>query len=442
VDFGGDSGVRAQTFKGSATVDAKLGGGLTLTSVTAGSFVDDRLSVGQSFSPGSFSTPTSLNPNGTQVLLQNSKYHQITQELRLASSEEDRFSWIIGLWYRNAVQAKTTGIFAYTSSTTFKDVLWPFKATTNNKSIYGDATYKITDTLKLGGTLRYTSETKPSQVQGLGNYGAPFPVFSLYKVNVDHDFIDGSARLQYQPEENVNMYALYSHGTKTGALVDLVASGLPQVVKPEVVQTYEIGTKTSLLDQRLSINWSVFRMNIHNYQDSFTQAVAGTTLFVAANTNATSNGMDLSAIWYPTDSLSINGNVEYLDSQDLSNGGTFVRSPKWQATGGPRYEFPVPLMDITGAVFGSVDYKDSYFNFPNGNANRIPAKTPAYVTADVGVEFKKGDGWTFDILCKNCTNTFPEIRLTNGTFGPSKALAYYDYIPPLRTLTFELTRNF
>jgi iron complex outermembrane recepter protein len=440
VTYGGDSGVLAHTFKGSARIDAQLGGGFTLTSVTAASSINDKLSVDMDTSPATISTLAS--PAAGQQLLQSAKYDQITEDLHIASPEADRLSYILGLWYRHADYSKTTAIFQWPAPGVALDIYWPFKQTTDNRSVYGDFIYRFTDKLKLGGTVRYTDETKPSQVQGIGNFPATLTPFPLYKTTINSSFFDGSVRLQYAPEEGVDMYVMYSHGTKTGALVDLVASGVPQIAKPEVIQTYEIGTKLSWAEAALTFNASVFHMDIHNYQDEFTANVGGTTLFVASNTNAYSNGIDASVQWNPLDSLTLGSSVEYLAAHDITNGGTFARSPKWQVTGNARYEYPLPWADLHGALFSNFEYKDSYFNYPLGNPNRTLAEVPQFVTADVGTDVITQSGLKFTLLCKNCTNTYEHVRLTNGTFGPTKAPGYYDYIPETRTVTLQATYEF
>jgi iron complex outermembrane receptor protein len=440
VTFGGDSGVLAHSWKGSAALDYNLGGGYTLTSITSASQIKDLLSVDQDFSPATL--PTVQAPAQSQLLLQTSRYHQFTEELRLSSPTSARFNYIVGLWYRHAQQAKTTAIFIAPAPGTLFNIHWPFKATTNNASIFADATYRISDVLKLGGSLRYTHENKPSQVEGLGNFVAPFPPFPLFKTTIRSSFLDGSARLQYEPSGRLNFYALYSHGTKTGALVDLVASGKPQVVKPEVIQTYELGAKVSVPEARLYFDVAAFYMPIKNYQDSFTSTVNGFVLFTAANTDVHTKGIDASVQWMPVDGLTLNGTLEFLDAEDVTRGGTFVRSPKLQFTAGARYEHPINSLDAKAAIFANIMHKGSYYDYPPGNPNRFTATTPAYDFLDVGAELTLRNDLSFELLCKNCTNTYAYIRSTNGTFGPLKAPGIYHYIPELRTVTLQATYRF
>lgn len=441
VTFDGDGGVLAHAWKGSLTLEYDLGGGYTLTSISAASKFKERLGIDQDNSPAAL--PTAAEPGQAQQILQTARYSQETQELRLASPTDDRFSFILGGWYRHAEYTKNSGIFVnqFLNGTARSGTIYlPFEQTTRNASVFGDVVYRITDTIKIGGSLRYTEDHKPSRIEGTGNPLAPFAAFPLFRTTLDHEFVDGSVRLQYQPSRNLNFYALYSHGTKTGALVDLVTSGRPQIAKPEVIETYEVGAKLNFPEAWFSIDVSAFHMPITDYQDSFTQNVGGSVLFVAANTSARTDGFDLSLQWVPTTALTVNGSVEYLQARDLTNGGQFVRSPKWSATGQIRYEREIG--SSTGAVFVNGLYSDSYFSVPRPDPNRLQGITPAYATFDAGVEFLMPGGLDLQVLCKNCTNKYVYARGATGAFGPARAPTIYHYIPELRTLMFQVTKKF
>lgn len=441
VGFGGDSGVLADTVKGSATIDVDVGGGYQLTSVTSASRVHDKLSVDQDFSQAD--VPSAADPTPSQWLAQNSSYQQLTEELRLTSPQLGRFNYLVGLWYRYAVQDKTTNIYitpAFPAPMT--GISWPFKQTTNNASVFADANFKILDNLTLGGTARYTDEDKAGHVQGNTVFApnATFPAFPRFDSDLKEGFLDGSVRLKFEPTAATSLYALWSHGTKTGALVDLVASGQPQTVKPEVVQMTELGAKTELLDRSLTLNVSLFKFRITDYQDSFTAAVNGTVLFVASNSDVRGNGADIQMEWRPSRSFRLGASAEHLDAENETFGGRFVRSPKWQLAGNVRYDFP--LFGLGTGVFANVLHKDDYFQYPAGQANRLIAMTPAYTTADFGVDVAASERLTVRLLCKNCTDEHIDIRATSGQFGPTRARGVYAYFPELRTVTLEGTYNF
>ena len=443
VEFDGDSGVLAESFKGATRIDVDLWGGHKLTSITAGSFIDDRLSVDQDFSQADI--PSLTDPTQSQWLAQTSAYHQVTEEVRLTSPQQNRLTYIVGGWYRNAALDKTTDIFvARAFPLTPTGVSLPFHQIINNYSGFADAEFKVTDKVKVGGTIRYTYELKEANVTGLPapNPNAVFTPFGTVYSRIGTSFWDGSARITYTPVERLNLYALYSHGTKTGALVDLVAGGKPQTARPEVVETYEIGAKAEMFNRRLALQLSAFRMITKDYQDAFTAPISGTIVFFAQNTNLTTHGVDAQVQWNPTDALSFATNIEYLDARNTSLGGIALRSPKWQVGADARYSFRV--LGFDSALFANVAYKGSYQNLPLGQADRPLTVTPAYATTDVGFEVNPTDKLKVSLLCKNCSDTIVQAKPATTSFGPpsDRAPAVYAYPVELRTVLLRATYNF
>lgn len=447
VNYDGNDGILADSFKGSARFDVQLGK-FALTSITAGSVVNERLSTDNDYSQADI--PTAANPGSSQWSPQTNDYHQITEELRLSSPKDERLSYIAGLWYRHSKEALLAEYFVATGLPTLPlpgrlaGTVEPFHQTTNNASAYLDAEFKLTDKLTFGGALRYTHETKDAEVRGdqfpglaRGTTFVPFPTF---RSDQKFSFWDGSARLTYVPAENLHFYALYSHGTKTGALISAVAGGQPAIALPEVAETYEVGAKTDLFDRRVSIDVSLFRMLVHNYQDVFTRRANGVVVFIAQNTDVRTNGLDAQINWRATSALTLALNAEFLDAQNTTLGGRFIRSPKWTIGGNARYEFE--MFGMRSALFGNALYKTRYYNQARGQASRMTTITPAYVTVDIGAEIHPTEKISLSLLCKDCTNELVKIRPNFAGFGPTAGQAQYIFTPELRTISLQLKYQF
>lgn len=137
----------------------------------------------------------------------------------------------------------------------------------HNLAGYGQATYSITDELKLTGGIRYTSDlTKGMSSIIVYNFpptpanptlpppntpvescaGAPaatLPNCQLFSRQHSHAptwLVD----LDYTPVENVMMYVKYSRGYRQGSVDPFGPSGF-QTFRPERVDAYEVGAKTS-----------------------------------------------------------------------------------------------------------------------------------------------------------------------------------------------------
>jgi iron complex outermembrane receptor protein len=138
------------------------------------------------------------------------------------------------------------------------------KDTFNNKGIYAQASYKITDRLTMTGGIRYTVDKMDDLSENL-NINVPVsgtgirscqnqivfpggtPVTSDSKCDIRISqtwkrptwLID----LEYKPSDDLMVYAKYSRGYRQGS-INSNNLGL-EVVGPEKVDTYEVGAKTS-----------------------------------------------------------------------------------------------------------------------------------------------------------------------------------------------------
>lgn len=447
VNFDGNDGAIAETFKASARFDVQLGKH-TLTSITAGSFDNERLSVDLDYSHAD--VPTASNPVSGSWQAENNRYHQFTQEIRLASPQDERLSYIIGAWYRHAYTKILANFYFGTVGPrsnplpgTLTAVSEPFHQTVDNASLYADAEYKLNDWFSVGGTVRYTHEKKIADVTGnlISGYGqnSTFPAFPTYNSRIISSYWNNSARITIEPRDNLRLYALYSNGRKTGALINLVASGTLATALPEDATTYEIGAKTELFDRRLMLSIAAFHQYVKNYQDSYTVRINNNPVFIAQNTNVRTNGFDAQIGWQIS-GLSLSASAEYLDAVNKSLGGTFVRSPKWSLGGNARYAWQ--MFGARTSIFGNVLRKTSYFNLHPTQAARPFTITPAYTTLDVGAEVKPSERMTISVLCKNCTDQFIRIKPNRAGYGPTAANAYFALPPELRTVSLQVKYNF
>lgn len=447
VNFDGNDGVLAETFKASARFDVQLGKH-TLTSITANSFDNERLSVDLDYSQADI--PTASNPVSSSWQAENNHYHQFTQELRLASPQDERLSYIVGAWYRHAYTRILANFYFYTVGPKTKPlpgtasaVSEPFHQTVDNASVFGDAEYKLTDTLTIGGTVRYTHEKKVADItgnliDGLG-LNPTFPSFPTYESKLVSNYWNNSARITWEPRDNLRFYALYSNGRKTGALINLVASGTLATALPEDASTYEVGAKAELFDRRLTLSAAAFHQFVKNYQDSYTVRINNLPVFIAQNTDVRTNGFDAQIGWQAS-GLSLSASAEYLDAVNKSLGGRFVRSPKWILGANARYAWR--MFGARTSIFGNVLHKTSYFNLPPTLPARPFTITPTYTTIDVGAELRPTDRMTLSLLCKNCTNEFIRIKPNRAGYGPTAGVAYFALPPELRTVSLQLKYDF
>ncbi len=145
--------------------------------------------------------------------------------------------------------------------------------------VFDQATYNATSRLRLTGGIRYSNDRDdwlPGSFQSIcpidaafSGSGANIPpgcdVTSLVGSGA-WSKITWKAGLDYDFSPHTMAYLTVSTGYKAGGLNGV--AGFPEVYDPENVVSYELGTKTRLLDRTLGINADVFLENYKNLQET------------------------------------------------------------------------------------------------------------------------------------------------------------------------------
>jgi len=141
---------------------------------------------------------------------------------------------------------------------------------TTSYAVFAEGKYELTPSVRLTGGLRWTHDEK--ELEG-GTDGDPDfffnPVPGL-RVSDDTtwDEVTWRAGLDWRATDDVMLYGTASKGFRSGAYdvaqSDPALSGAP--VDPETVYSYEIGMKSSWLDDRLRFNLTAFDVTYENLQ--------------------------------------------------------------------------------------------------------------------------------------------------------------------------------
>lgn len=183
-------------------------------------------------------------------------------------------------------------------------------------AIFGEASYKLSDTLKVTGGLRFTEDKKRAYpyapalfVPGDGGV-APLP---LQRVTFGE--FTGRANVEWSPEltftDNTLIYASYSRGYKGGGFNPPQTPGqelFPTTYEPEFINAFEIGAKNTLMGGRMVLNLTGFYYDYKGYQVS--QIIQRTS--VNTNIDAEVWGAEMEALWEPVRNLRINANLGWL----------------------------------------------------------------------------------------------------------------------------------
>jgi iron complex outermembrane receptor protein len=357
---------------------------------------------------------------------------QVSQELRIASSGQQKIDYVAGFFYSN-YSAETgfapgggfnVGIFP------FPGVFIPFVQTatttsTSNKSeaVFGQMTYHVTDQLGLIGGLRYTH-------QELAAFSSPDQFGSL-----DQNNVSGRVGIQYKINSDLSSYFTVVRGYK-GPQVTPAAEGTPQtVIGSEIPTAFELGIKGSVLDRRLGWDSDVFYSRVHDYQgQACSLNPVGALACVGQSVpQVTTKGFELNAYGQIAPGLSVTAGYIYdvakypggytgYDPNNLVGGTTdlsnqqIVGVPKNKVSLSALYDFPLGAA-IHAFVNADTVYKsamrlgptaDPRFVYP-GNWNtglRIGLKSPT-------------DTWSAALFARNLGQDHEPVVLFGGpSFTP------------------------
>jgi len=207
---------------------------------------------------------------------------QLSQEFQLLY-ESDNLSGVLGFYYldANAFTAFDVALFTTLNGLTAQTL---GDVETKTWSVFGDFTYDLTDTLSVSVGGRYTNDKRTSQVLRttflggfsnlFGGTGAPIAVTSNFNGSATFKDFNPRASISWQPNADHNVYFTYSQGFKGGGFDprgQTTACRNPRggactadevydfmSFDPETVDSFELGWKASLLDNRVNISLAGF----------------------------------------------------------------------------------------------------------------------------------------------------------------------------------------
>jgi iron complex outermembrane recepter protein len=420
----------------------------------------DRIQNGSaynSYSLSTFLTSTEDGGNASPELIEaiaglpsavniNNRVRQVSQEFRLASRPYDEkvspWTWLGGLYFSN----QHTGIdendpifgvnatfarFGY--ATPDPDLLpgWNagsfpgdnsfqgvFRYREKQSSVFGEANYYFTPSLHATVGARYLkgdstlNQRNGLYLAGAGNNGSSSlsssaftPKYAVtWEVNPQHTVYATAAKGFRLGGSNV-----FVPPTTCGE--DLEANGLtqgPATYASDSLWSYEVGSKSRFLDNRLSVNADVFYIKWKNIQQGVYLPTCAYTYNANAG-NAVSKGFEFDIKAKPVSGLTLSASGGYVQAEltndeGVNNGvlgavrGARVQGvPKYNASVSAQYNFAV-FGDKSAFVAGGVQWVGP--SKGSLNPDSTDYDRPSYHTADFSAGLSV-DRYKFTVYVKN-----------------------------------------
>lgn len=183
-----------------------------------------------------------------------------------------------------------------------------------NKAIFGSATFDITDTLSFSAEGRYAEE-KIQQSTLTFNNGQAIPAPRV----VQATFKEFTPRftLSWQATPDNLFYAVYAEGQKPGGFNSnqAIVAGFP-TFQPEDNKTYEIGTKNTFFDGKLTANLALYHTEVKGYQITQNVSVPPNQVSLTRNGgDARINGAELELLIRPVRNFTVTANYSYVNAK-------------------------------------------------------------------------------------------------------------------------------
>ena len=343
--------------------------------------------------------------------------------------------------------------------------------TRESLSVYGQATYNAQDNLRYIVGMRYTEDSFSSDVTNF---------FGLQKYLIEDEIDEktGKFAIEYDVDGDTMVYASYTKGFKPGGSnltfgypVDdeqnFGAQPAPQLIYPlfksEIIDAFELGLKTDLMEGRMRANVSAFMYDYENlqFQSTDPDVYRGG---VANIPESEMSGVELELIGILSDSLSMDLRISTLDTEITADyealdnikselyffgeepqryalrenikGNRLAKSPEFTANLGLQYngelKSGVPLR-ATAEVIHRGDFQQRVFNSPF--VDQVDSYTIVNLTTSIEISDTSG----VDFMILNASDKDGVNSAMTDVFGV--AGTGIELIPP-RQFIFRVRKNY
>ncbi len=413
---------------------------------------------------------------------EDESFDQFTQEFRYISPGGETIDYLFGMYLLSSeldigkndsvISAAGLGLPSEWNFLPIDD----FSQETQSISVFGQATWNMTERLRASLGLRYTEESKEAdaslrllstdrtQVVGGQPPGSPGfnPIADIFATNWanasdrDEETLDPSLVFQWDVSDAGMLYASWTRATKAGGFNAGDLDGLSFEYDNEQATSVEVGAKLSFLNNQLQWNLAVFSTEYLDLQVSAWDATENS--FITNNAaEATVEGFEsdlvyaLNADWklgaavgyldatyddYPGASCSV-GESREADCDDANTrnaaGDELRQAPEWTANAFVEY-----VHNLSGGLaFGlrlTANYSDSYYlSITNDPYLRLDSYTKTDALVWIGSD---DETWKVSLLGKNLSDERVPF-FANST--PLIDEAYFSSVQPGRELFLEFS---
>lgn len=453
----------------SLNIDTKIETG-TLTSTTAWRFWNWDPSNDRDFT-------------GLQVLAKSqnpTRQTQFTQEVRYAGQLTSKLSGVVGAFFIDQTSqtdgTEESGNAQWRFSQSSTSSLWKTpglfegygiktdaRIRASSAAVFGQVDWAITERLHVLPGVRYNFDKKDAQYSRTtyGGLQTTDPALLALKKsvysdqsfasNTDNTDFSGNITVSYKASDKINAYATYAKSYKP---VGVNVAGLPTdskglplldlaVIKPEKVNHYEVGVKTSPFKNSI-FNLTFFNTEIKDFQTNVQAAELGVNRGYLANADKVRvRGVELDASFVFSQHLTVNAAATYTDGKYVKftnaplpleetgapvafkdvSGSTLPGASKWAGSLGGELSDNAKFFGNKGKIFLAVDsYARSEFSSSPSASKYLVV--PGYAIFNARLGFRASEGLSIHFWGRNLLNKdyYEQLLPAGGNAGQYAAV--------------------
>jgi outer membrane receptor protein involved in Fe transport len=364
------------------------------------------------------------NPTSLDSLTRD---EEITQEVRLSSTGDGRLGWLVGAYYKDRPKAGWLDFQALDPTLPDPPVVNGNLITGHREveqselAAFGELSFRLTERLEAAVGLRWfdTEQDLVNTENGLFAAGA-----NNFTGSASEDGTTPRFYLAYHVSDAHLIYAQAAQGFRLGgvnrpvpvppcgpALAALGLTAAPQQFDSDSLWNYEVGAKTTWLDNRMIANVSAYEIDWTDMQQTIPLSCGFN--FTGNVGEATSRGVELELALQPLDQLEIRAMAAYTKAELESDAPSLGGQEGERMLHVPEWTFSISLNQSFGltenwAGYAHIDYQwvdDAYDNFNQNDPNQV--RTGYDLTnLRLGVQ---NDRWNFALFARNVFNERPVL---------------------------------
>ena len=363
--------------------------------------------------PIDFTTPL------PQVLNNLTEAEDLIQELRLVSTGQSRWSWLVGAFYSQQDKTFTQdapspgldevlgfplGDNIFQSSQTFED---------RQLAVFGEVSVDLTDRLRAVTGVRWFDFEQDMEFDSIGGlFSAGLDVRS----RLEEDGVNPRLSLEFRPEADQLWYATAAEGFRLGGTNDPIppicgVGTAGDAFSSDSLTNFEIGYKGSWRD-RVRLNSSVYMIDWEDVPVADSRACGFAVTRNAGSVETSGLEFDLSLA--PTSNFDVSLSVsvtdayfsESFESEDgsflIRNGTPTPLTPDLAYGLRATYYFPVTVGSLSAAGFVNATWSHTSERFNNSNVlTRVEIDAYDLAGFQIGLD---GERWRVAMFADNLLN--------------------------------------